>query len=268
MRIFWSLCRQHLRLYRLTTAIWFGIIAMMAYMVAVMAPSVVEGNSLQAILASFGAAFQRLFGDINAYRHPVDIFIQGKWLQFMPLLASIFGAISAMGIMAKEIDRRTADFVLSLPVRRSSVLMARFAALAVNVALLYLGSLILLWLGLRQANMTGAYDGYAFFSLGHYFLTLFFAALTLYLSLRLEEYGPANRYALFTVAGFYSLYLLLKGVGAPNWSVWLSLYGLVDAEQAVGRGHFPWAAVAVGCLLTAVCLQASARVMEKKQVPA
>ena len=140
MRTFWSLCKQHLRLYRLTTMIWLWIVAMMAYFVAEMAPSVVSDNSLQKILAQFPQAIKSLFGDPGAYRYPVDLFIQGKWLQFMPLLAGIFGVLSAMGIMAREIDRRTADFVLTLPVRRSLVLFARFTALAVNLALFYLGS--------------------------------------------------------------------------------------------------------------------------------
>ena len=268
MRSYWSLCRQHLRHYRLTTAIWLFIISMMAYAVAAMAPSVVEGNSLQVILKSFGSVFQRLFGDVNAYRYPVDLFIQGKWLQFMPLLAGIFGAISAMGIMARDIDHRTADFVLTLPVRRAKVLLARFAALAFNVGLLYAGSVTMLWLGLRQAGLAGAYDGYVFFSLGHYFLTLFFAALTLFLSLVWEEYSLANRYALLGVIGLYTLYLILKGVGAPHWSTWFSLSGLVDAEQVVGRGHFPWAAVLVGGLLTAISLWGSTASMDKKQIPA
>lgn len=267
MRAFWSLCRQHLRLYRLTTMIWLAIVAMMAYFVAGMAPSVVADNSLTKILAQFPQAIRRLFGNPNAYRYPVDLFIQGKWLQFVPLLAGIFGVISALGIMAREIDRRTADFVLTLPAKRSLVLFARFTALAVNVALLYLGSIVMLWFGLRQVHLPGAIGNYVLFSLGHYFQSLFFAALTLYVSLRLDDYAAANRYSLIGVVGFYSLYLMLNGVGASGLAK-LTFFGLVNAEQVVGRGYFPWLAVLVGGLLTCLCLWASAGRMDKKQIPA
>ena len=78
---------------------------------------------------------------------------------------------------------------------------------------------------------------------------------------------PIYRYALIGVVGFYSLYLILKGVGA-TWLTWLTLFGLVDAEQVVGRGHLPWLAMLVGGLLTFVCLWASAGRMDKKQIPA
>lgn len=268
MRAFWSLCKQHLRLYRLTTSIWLVILAMMAYFVAEMGSGLVAGNSLQAILAQFPEAIKRLFGDPNAYKYPVDIYIQGKWLQFVPLLAGIFGVLSAMGIMAREIDRRTADFVLTLPLNRSLVLLARFAALAFNIGLLYVGSVLFVWLGLYQTNLKGAIGGYFLFSLGHYFLTLVFAAATLALSLYLEDYAVANRYALIGVVGFYSLYMIVKGVGATAWVTWLTIVGTVDAEQVIGHGHPPWLAMIVGILLTTVCLLASVRMMDKKQIPA
>ncbi|MGE5599746.1 MAG: ABC transporter permease [Bacteroidota bacterium] len=267
MHTFWHLCKQHLRHYRLTTAIWLAILAMMAYFVAEVAPSVVADNNLTKLLAQFPQAIRSLFGDPGVYRYPVDLYIQGKWLLFVPLLAGIFGVISAMGIMAREIDRRTADFVLTLPVRRSLILSARFAALAFNVGLLYLGSVVMLWLGLRQADITGAIGHYLLFFLGHYFLTLFFAALTLYVSLCLDDYAAANRYALIIVVGFYALYLIVKGVGASVWVSRLTLFGLVEAEQVVGRGYPPWLAVFVGGLLTLVFLWAAIGRMDKKQVP-
>ena len=267
MRAFWSLCKQHLRLYRLTTLIWLAIVAMMAYLVAGIAPSVAADSSLPKLLAQFPQPIRRLFGDPRAYRYLVDLFIQGKWLQFMPLLAGIFGVTSAMGIMAREIDRRSADFVLTLPVRRSLVLFARFTALAVNLALLYLGSVAVLWLGLRQVHLPASVGNYALFSLGHYFPSLFFAALALYLSLRLDDYAAANRYSLIGVVGFYALYLILNGVGASRLAA-LTFFGLVNAEQVVGHGHFPWLAVLVGGLLTGLFLWASAGRLDKKQIPA
>ena len=248
MRIFWSLCKQHLRNNRLTTAIWLVIVAMMAYFVASVAESVVSGNNLEQILDSLGG-LKNLFGNTDAYRYPADIYIHGKWLAFMPLLMGIFGVLSALGILAREIDRRTADFVLTLPVPRATVLMSRFTALAINIGLLYLGSFVMLWVGLRQAHVPGAFGGYALYSVGQYGLTILFSALTLLVSLCLDDYTVTNRYGLIGVVGFYALYLILNGVGTPSLAA-LTFYGLVNAEQVVGRGHFPWLAVLVGGLLT------------------
>ena len=139
--------------------------------------------------------------------------------------------------------------------------------MAVNIALLYFGSVFVLWLGLRQVHLPASIGNYALFSLGHYFQSLFFAALTLYLSLRLDDYAAVTRYSLIGVVGFYALYLILNGVGTPRLAA-LTFYGLVNAEQVVGRGHFPWLAVLVGGLLTFLCLRASAGRMDKKQIPA
>ena len=267
MRIFWSLFRQHLRHQRFTTLIWLALIGMMAYSVASVAKSVVAGNNLENILNSLGG-LKNLFGDPNAYKHPADLYIQAKWLFFMPLLMGIFGVLSSMGILAREIDRRTADFILTLPVRRSAVLLSRFAALTVNLGLLYFGSFAMIWLGLRQTHIAGSFSGYALYSLGQYVLTLFFAALTLYLSLYVNEYPVANRYALIGVVAFYTLNLIARSVGAPRIASELTVFGLADAQSVIGGGSFPWLAVAIGGLLTIICLWASTRLFEQKQVPA
>lgn len=267
MRTFFSLAKQHLRHYRLTTSIWLCIMAMMAYMVASVAKSVVAGDSLKRILDSLGG-LKNLFGEPGTYEYPVDLYIQGKWLAFMPLLVGIFAVLSAMGLLAREIDRRTADFILTLPVRRATVLLSRFAALAVNIILLYAGSILMIWAGLRQAHVQGALGNYALFSLGQLALTLFIAALTVYISLRLDDYAAANRYALIGVVVVFSLNLVLRSVKAPQWLLWITLFNLADPEGVVGRGQFPWPALIAGALLTAVCLFGSVRVLEKKQVPA
>lgn len=268
MRTFFAICRQYLREQRLATLVWLGVVSFMAYGVVSAAPSMVHDNAIIEFARTLPAAFRRLIGDMLRYKHPVDVFLEAKLLSFMPLLAAIFGVLSAMGIVAREVDRRNADFVMTLPVPRRRILLARFAAVTLNVAMLYLATFLVLWAGLASVNVAGSLTGYAMFFTGHFFLTLLLAAVALLLSLSIEDYALANRIALIFTVVLYVLFLANVMANGPSWLGKVFFFGWVDSVAVIADGRFPLGAVIFGILAITPVLFAGIRAFERKQIPA
>lgn len=268
MRAFFAVCRQYLREQRLATLVWLGVMAVLTYGVISAAPSMARDNTITQFVESMPDAIKRLMGDMLRYRHPVDVYLEAKLLSFMPLLAAIFGVLSAMGIVAREVDRRNADFVMTLPVPRSKILLARFAAVALNVAMLYAVTFLVMWAGLASEKVAASLGGYAMFFAGSFFVTMLMAASALFLSLRVEDYARANRTALIAVVSLYVLHMANVVASGPEWLSKVFLFGWVSPVAVVGDGRFPVGAVVTGTLLTGLALFAAVRAFDHKQIPA
>lgn len=268
MRTFFAIGRQYLREQRLATLVWLGVMAVLTYGVVSAAPSLVRDNTITRFAETMPDAIKRLLGDLLRYKHPVDMYLEAKLLSFMPLLAAIFGVLSAMGIVAREIDRRNADFVMTLPVPRSKIMLARFASVALNIAMLYAVTFLVIWAGLAGEKVAASLGAYAICFAGSYFVTILMAAAALYLSLKIEDYTRANRIVLIVVVSLYVLNLANVMASGPKWLGNVFLFGWVDSASILIDGRFPVAAVALGAIVTALLLTASARTFHRKQIPA
>lgn len=268
MRAFIALTRQHLREHRLPILLWSVTAAFLSYTVASTAKAVADERLLRAFLGQIPPPALKIMGSPNAYRNLIDYFISFKWLGIMPLLGAVFGATAAMGVIARDIEKRTADFLLSLPVPRPFLLAARFTAVGLGLFLLYCASFLSLWAGMARAGLPGSFARYAMYFAGNYCVALAFAAAALLVSLTVREYGPATRYAVILVLGAFSLDVANRILQGPRLFSRILLYGFVYTEETVGRGAFPVAAVVAGLAVTAALLALSMFVLEKKQIPA
>ncbi|MBE3575470.1 MAG: ABC transporter permease [Firmicutes bacterium] len=268
MRVYMALGWQYLREHRLATLVWLAVTALMSYVVASTAPAVADEQLLRAFLRNLPSQVRSLFGDYLQYRNGVDYYLSYKWLQIVPLLAGIFGALEAVAVIARDIDRRTADFTLALPVRRSTVLLARFAAVAVNLALFYLVTLVALWAELWQLGLPGSVARYGALFAGQYFVSLAFASLAVLLSLVSRSYGAAVRASELVVIAAYVADLANRVAGGPTALSRIVLFGWVGTREVVGEGSFPWGAMLLGLALSAILLRLSVRVLQRKQIPA
>ncbi len=266
MRVTLALIRQHLRDQRFPTLVWAAVLAFLSYMVVAVTPTITSDNFLLDLLKSAPPGISRLYGDLFAFKYPADAYLQFKWLMFFPLLAMIYGITAAMGAIGREVEHHTADFTFTLPVARTRLLLARFAALAINMAFLYISSWVTLWAGLRLEGLPASILYYAFFFAGAYFLTLALAAFTLWMSVQVADYTVALRAGMVTGVTLWMLNLVGRVLGGPLWFQRLTLFGWYETEAVIARGEFPWGAVLIGAALSAFCLIFAAVVFNRKQI--
>lgn len=266
MRSTFALVKQHLVEQRLSTVIWMVVLSLLSYMVVTMAPAITSDNFLFELIKNTPEHLSRLYGNLFAYKYPVDAFLQFKWMLFIPILTTIFGILAAMGAVARDIDNHTADFALTLPITRYHLLLARFLAIAISMAMLYFVSYIMLWLGLRILDTPASLMNYAYFYTGMFFITLTLAAFTLWLSVFVDEYAKAVRLGLVIGVSLWTFSLINRIAGGPLYLSRLSLFGWVETEPVIGRGIFPWGAVFVGLALTAGFLLLAVISFKRKQI--
>ncbi|NMC72545.1 MAG: ABC transporter permease [Myxococcales bacterium] len=263
-----ALVRQHLREHRLSLLLWASASARAAFAVASTAEAVADPRLLREWLGQLPEEMQRLLGRVPDYENAVDCFVSFKWLYLMPLIGALFGSTGALGVIARDVERRTADFVLSLPVTRARLLASRFAALAIGMGSVYLAAYLGLVATLWAQGMHGSFGRYAAFYAGSWCVALAFAAAALRLGLGGRGYGAAMRWGVLLAVGAFLLDVVNRVAAGPREVGWVVLYGLVDAQEVVGRGAFPWGAVLAGLAATGLLVGWSSRVFGRMRVAA
>ncbi|MBC8328767.1 MAG: ABC transporter permease [Planctomycetes bacterium] len=152
---------------------------------------------------------------------------------------SLFGlaaaALFGSGLVAREADQKTAEFLLSRPVSRRRVLLTRFAVAAVLVvAPVFLSSLA----GMAMSPLIGEHLALTPVLLGACYLSLFLLmqlAFCTWLSAGFEHQLKAGIILIGLMLLQFALYLV-KGLGD------YTLFALVDVNRLAGMttGQFPW----------------------------
>ena len=137
-------------------------------------PSFADRPELNEIFEDLGPLAEAFMGPIEDFTSP-EGFIDSQLFAFMiPLLFVAFGIFSGSGSIAGEEERGTLDLLLSNPLHRRQVILEKFGANLIAMALLGVGTWIGLvagammvsmdisWLRLAEATVSSALLGTAF----------------------------------------------------------------------------------------------------------
>ena len=141
-------------------------------------PSIEDQSEFDAIFENMPEAFSRLFvGDVVSLTSPEGYLNSQNFIVMLPLIFLVFAIGRGGGAIAGEEERGTLDLLLSYPIRRSRVVLEKFAAMV--IATLALG--VVSWLSMTapalvidmdlsplrigEANLSCALLGLAFGSL-------------------------------------------------------------------------------------------------------
>lgn len=165
----------------------------------------------------------------------------------IPLVVLVYTAMAAVGVLTKESDQKTMDFLLALPVRRSSLVLSRFFGLALNLALLHGVILAGTGLGVALIGYTPNWQGYAWVLLNGYLVTLALAALLLTVSVFLDDYPRALMTTIGLALALHFLPIAFEADSTLAWLRKLSFYAYYNAGQVLQTG-----AIATGDALVLV----------------
>ena len=135
-----------------------GILGMAAY--AVTAYEWISGlEEISRLYQQYPPALRKLFGD-------VDLGTLNGWLQveivsYVPLLLAIYAGIFAAGSISREVEQRTVDFILGLPISRTQFILSRLAVGLWNIFVICLGLFAVLVAGVAIIGHTPSAGNYA-----------------------------------------------------------------------------------------------------------
>lgn len=205
-----------------------------ALLMAVYPSFAADSIRLQDIMASYPEQFSKVFGlDRLNLGDPLGFY--GTEAYFMVLLfGSVFAAMLGAGILAKEEDEKTIEFLLARPVTRTRILTDKLLTYVIYVV----GFNLLVGLVSYAAFaifVTQAYSGRILLLLlvAPVFVHLTFASLGFLMALFLTRRRAVYSATIGLVIGLYFvgvIALLTKGL---EWLKWVSPFQYVDAADIV-----------------------------------
>ena len=206
MKIFLREFRTNLK----SLLIWSGIAILFSTVGFSKFSAFYENPQLVAVLDSMPPALLSAL-DMNSFNLTTVTGFFGIMDIYFSLILSISAVMWGSDIISKEERDKTVEFSLTLPVKRSSLISGKAAAVLVNCILL----LLVTWgttLVLAQ-NYQPDSTFYHFVALnmqGYFFLQLIFMAVGIFLGCIVKKYKKAGSLAVSLLLGSYFLSILIE----------------------------------------------------------
>lgn len=258
-----SLFRQFFMAHLKGLLIWMAVGALFALSGTRSAGTFIGSNWETALPSSL----RTLFGGLTGMNE-VDMYLTIALGKGTVLIPTLYAVLAALSIVTREVDKRTVEFLLALPVRRAHVLLARVAVTAVNVTAVTLS----IWAVLRFDMPAQGYQA----TWGHlnlvfvnlWLLAMALGAVTLAASMWIDDYSVGIKLFLGAVTLAYFLEFALRAADVSRAVRLISPFSYVDVAGvmrtgSIGTGN---AAVLIGAL--AVGLIVSFWAFDRKQFAA
>jgi putative exporter of polyketide antibiotics len=215
------------------------------------------------------AIFQMLgLSDASALATP-EGFVAFGFFTYSAILLSVYGVMAGLNITANDEDDGILDSFLSLPVQRWQVIIEKFLAYAVFVALILALSMVGLFFGSRLSQLELNMGRMLESCINLLFPVLFVIALTACIAVLVKRKSTTIAVVSTVVVSSYFVNFLGKMAGdsiAANISA-LSYFHYVDAEGVMKNGLNAGnsAVLVIGML---VCVATSVGLFQKRDVGA
>lgn len=217
------------------------------------------GGLPPAVRAAFSISIDTFFSIFGFYAY---------FLSFATVAAAIQAMNVGAGLIAKEFSGKTADFLLSKPVTRSSILSAKLAAALVSVLLVSLafsGAAYLSALGSAKEPFSAG--TFLMLSLTLLLAQLFFVAIGMLLAVLVPRIKTVIALSLPTVFAFYIIGTL--GAVLGNEEVrWVTPFKFFDPMYIVQHSALEGRFLIYEALLVAVFVATAYLVFIKKNIRA
>jgi ABC-2 type transport system permease protein len=228
--------------------IWLGVGVLYAFLLSSSARSFVDTNSLENLPPSLLV----MFGDIKGF-NPIDGYIAFSVIKGLGWVPPLYAVIVALSVVTREVDRRTVEFLLALPVRRTQLLASRIAVVFVNLTLVVGAEWAITRLDLARQGYVASWGNVFMVFLNIWLLTLALGAVTLMASMWIDDYSLGVKLCLGLLSLALFVDLALKAANVSKWVRAFSPFSYVDAAEVIRSGGIAWsslitllAAIAVG----------------------
>lgn len=265
-----TLVRQHLRTEWKSLLLWSLVMGLLELFMVTMWESFRASGSLadlEAMIAAMPPMLQEVYGglaDFGTLRGWLQAYAFGGWLN-LPLL--VFVALYVTGLITREVDRHTIEFLLAQPVSRGQVLLARWISLALALMVVHAGMLAGIVAGVLAIGQTPETGTYLVAQFNSVLLYLVLGGAMLALSIGIDNYGLGLGATLGIGLGSYFLYT--AGSGAEGWlhglRSWLP-YSRYSTARIIGANEFPAQDLAVLAVAALATLGLALWLFERKQI--
>ena len=266
-----TLFKQYFRVQRSGLLIWAGLNSFLGWALGAsakpMETSSALSNFLTRMIDKLPSALRALMG-IAPGVSPIDNLIQAKIGFWMAVALPIYGCLMAVAAVSREIDRGTADFLLALPVGRRQILIARWAVMAVNLAVVAVTTWGGVCAGLLLGGATGNFRGYFWMIAQAAFVGLATGSLALLASMWAPDYERAMKRALAGVGVLFSIDIAMELASMPRLARAFNPFSYFDTLEPLLRSGPVLEDTAVLVAISLLSLWLAVRVFQSRQIEA
>lgn len=261
-----AMLRRALKDLRWTIAWYAGGIAIYMLVMTAFFPTVRDNaEQFQSMMQAYPEVFMEAFrvtdfttlsGFIGA-----EIF-SALW----PIIAAIFVILTGAATVALEVERGTIELWLSVPERRSRLLLAKVAALLIGILLLVVATLVSLAAGVAAIGEAVPVAG--FLAMG-VVLIAFEAAIGGYavlFSVFFSERGKAAGLAAAVTLAFYIASIVAGLSERWSWLEHVTIFTAFQPQRALESGRVPLLDTLVLLAIGAACTAAAALAFERRSI--
>jgi ABC-2 type transport system permease protein len=196
-----------------------------------------------------------------------DLWLSLEFFGWFGALVGLYPLIYASGAVSGEVGSRTMEMVLAQPVSRTRVLLEKFGALAVNLAVICAVSYLALvgsaaiWVDEKAFRLA-----YFYITINNYVLLLAIAGFAFFCAVIINEQRAVLSVTIGAVMGSYLVYKALSGAGVALWLTRFSPYFYADSTEILATGRFNWGDNIVLALAGAAFLAAAVVLFKRKDV--
>ncbi|HWI65470.1 MAG TPA: ABC transporter permease subunit [Symbiobacteriaceae bacterium] len=227
-----TLFRQFFASHLKALLVWVAVIVLTALSGTRSADAFINTGMWQ----SFPKSMMAMYGGDLGSLSPVDLYLTVLIGKATPLIPTMYAILLALSIITREVDRRTVEFLLALPVQRAQVLLSRLAVMTLNVSLM----LLAYWAVLRFDMGSQGFEG----SWGHMGMTIFnlwllsmaMGAVTLAASMWIDDYSLGVKLFLGIVILAFVMGMAMRAAGVSRALQLITPFSLMDIGGVMQSG--------------------------------
>ncbi|WP_045514737.1 ABC transporter permease subunit [Neobacillus niacini] len=257
---------HELKAYRKSTIIWtISLIMVVALFMSFYPSFTKDTEEFRKLLEGYPAALREAFGiNLDNFFSILGFYCYG--LSFVTLCGAIQAMNLGTSIVSKEVREKTADFLLTKPVTRTTVLTNKLLAALISIILtniVYLAAATLL--AYQVATEDFNVSIFILLSLTVLFVQLIFLALGIIISVIVQKIKSVLTVSLATVFAFYFLGMFSSTSGEEA-KRYLSPFKYFDTAYIIEKSSYEASFLIIGGIVMILAVGASYFIYAKKDI--
>lgn len=172
----------------------------------------------------------------------IDAFFTLEFFSWFGVMLSLYPLMDAGIAIAGEVEHRTLDVLLAQPISRSRVLLEKFLAISIHLAILCLASFLILWAALAVwVSESPSIREYGLVFLNLYGLLLVITAFGFFCSVLLPSTKAVVAVSFGSILLSFVFHRGLSAFDKTQWLARLSLFYYADPTKILVRKSLDWA---------------------------
>lgn len=231
-----NIFRRELKCNRKSLLIWVLALAVLNFWMITMIPSITaDGQAMEEMLEMYPESMVKMF-NLDKLNMADPIGFYGIEIYFIIVLfGGIYAAILGSGILAKEEDDKTIEFLLAKPVTRGGIIIEKLLAWITNLVLFNLILSAVSWVGFEIFVDDYSRSTFLLLLVAPLLIHLVFGAMGFATALLFTRRKAALSASIGLVLGFYFLNIAAQ-LSEGQFLGWFTPFRYVDAADIVGNG--------------------------------